>query len=53
MCFNVKPLKNICDFCTKIFDLVKNNIHNDKKNPRQEVLDMYACLNVKYLKKCL
>ena len=32
-------------FCTKIYDLVKNNAHHGEKNPNQEVGDDYIFKN--------
>ena len=34
VCLDVKALKSVCTFCTKIFDLVKNDVHNGKIQPQ-------------------
>ena len=43
-------LKIVCTFCTKIFDLVNNDVQNGENQPHQEFGDGHMCLNIKYLK---
>ena len=40
-------------FGTKIFDLVKNDVHNGENQPHQEVGDRHVCLNNQSLKNCM
>ena len=40
-------------FGTKIFDLVKNDVHNGEIQPHQEVGDRYMCLDNQSLKNCM
>ena len=37
MCPNVKLIKSVCTFHTKICDSVKNYVHHGKNKPHQEV----------------
>ena len=41
VCLNVKPLKNVYTFCTKISNSVNNDIHHGKNQPHQEVGGSY------------
>ena len=50
ICLNVKPLKSVYTFCSKIFDLVNNDVHNGENQPHQDVGDRHVCLNIKPLK---
>ena len=53
MCHNIKSLKNVHTFPTKIFDLVKNDVHYGENQPHQEVGDRHVCLNNQSLKNCM
>ena len=37
MCFNIKAIKRVCTFPTKICDLIKTYVHHGKENPCKEV----------------
>ena len=36
-CLNVKALKTVCTFRTKIFDYIKNYVHHGVNQPNQGV----------------
>ena len=45
VCLNVKSLKRVCNFCTRISESIKNDAHHDGKQPHQEV--EHTCILVK------
>ena len=41
------------NFCIKIFHSIQNYVDNGKNHLHQKVVNMYVCLNVKPLKRCM
>ena len=44
VCLDVKPIKGLCIFCTKICDSIKNYVCQGEKHLRQEVVDFFLFL---------
>ena len=51
LCLTVKPIKRVCNFCTKICDSIRNYVHHVKKQRCKEVEDGYISVNLFIIKK--